>query len=143
MSKIAPGQRALWTFLFAVLIAPFFAAVFILAANLAAGTFGFGPASLKNLEPGALWPLAAGRALESYLWAAFPAGLAGAGLAALVIWRGTFGWLEAAIVGALAATLAAVSAGGQALNHVSFLALIGASIAVLSRAVLARARVIA
>ena len=142
MDGMSPGARALWTFLFATLVAPFFAAVIIFVLSIGSGLFGFGPPSLKNLALSELFPLAARRGLESYIWAAFPAGLAGLALAALVVWRGTFGWLEAAIAGAIAATLAAVSAGGQAINHVAFLGLIAACVSVGCRAILLRAKVL-
>ena len=142
MDGMSPAARGLWTFLFATLVAPFFAAVIIVVLNLVSGLLGVGPPSLKSMPVVDLVPLAARRGLESYVWAAFPAGLAGLALAALVVWRGTFGWLEAAIAGAVSATLAAVSAGGQALNHVSFLGLIAAIVAVLSRAILLKAKVL-
>ena len=143
MPTHSPAARAFWTFLFATLVAPFLAALVIVLLTIGSGLLGMGPPSLKNIATAELLPLAARRGLESYVWAAFPAGLAGAALAALILWRGTFSWLEAAIAGAVAATLAAVSAGGQALNHVAFLGLIAACVAIAARAILRRAGVLA
>jgi hypothetical protein len=142
-NEISNGQRALWTFLGATLIGPFIGALAILGLTLAAGLFGFGPPSLKNLAAGQLGPIAAQRTLEAYLWGAFPAALAGAISAAWLSLRGALPWLVAACAGAVAVTLAAVLLGGQvARDHISALAFIAATAGVVVWLILRRARII-
>jgi hypothetical protein len=143
MDTPSPAQRALWTFLFATLIAPFFAAVIIFLASVGATLLNVGPASLRGLSFGALAALSAERAMLSYVWAAFPAALAGAALGAVVWWRGTFSWWQAVPVAVAAAGIAAVNAGGVALDHVTFLGIIAGVVTLLSRRILVRAGVIA
>jgi hypothetical protein len=139
---LSDGQRGFWTFLVATLIGPFFGAVAILLLTLAAGTFGFGPPSLKGLQAGQLVPLAAQRALEAYIWAAFPAAVAGAVCAAWISLKGALPWLVAATSGAVAATIAAIVVGGVARDHITPIAFIAASAAVVVWLILKRARII-
>ena len=127
------GQRALWTFLFSTLIGPAIAAGLLAAIYLVSGTLGMGPPSLKVLRPGELFPYTAVKALDAYIWSAIPAALTGTVLAALVYWRGNFPWLAGVSAAAIAATVMAVLSGGQAMGHVTFIALIAAVTAVLSR----------
>lgn len=141
-NKISDGQRALWTFLVATLVGPLLGALAILLLTLAAGAFGFGPASLKALTPGQLGPLAAQRALDAYLWCAFPAALAGAAAAAWLSLQGSLPWLVAATAGAITSTIAAVMMGGAARDHVSAIAFIAATAGVLVWLILQRARII-
>lgn len=141
--NLSDGQRALWTFLAATLVGPFFGAVAILGLTLAAGAFEFGPPSLKGLQTGQLAPLAAERALAAYVWGAFPAAVAGAACAAWISLRGVLPWLVAACSGGVAATVAAIVTGGVARDHITPIAFIAASAAVLVWLILQRARIIA
>lgn len=122
---VTPGQRALWTFLAATLVGPFFGAVIVALLTLAAGLFGFGPQSIKTAAAaGTLLPLTGQRALEAYVWGAFPAAVAGAVAAAWFSLRGQLPWLVGVTAAACASTIAAVMAGGVARDHVTPLALI-------------------
>ena len=136
------GQRALWTFLFSTLVGPAIAAALLAAIYLVAGTLGYGPPSLKVLRPGELFPYTAVKALDAYVWSAIPAALTGAALAALVYWQGNFPWLAGVAVAAISATAMAVLSSGQAMGHVTFIALIAAVTAVLGRFALVAAKVV-
>ena len=140
--EATPGQRALWTFLASTLIGPFFAALIILVLTLAAGAFGFGPPSLKALQDGQLAPIAAQRAIETYVWSAFPAGVAGAMAAAWLSLRGELPWLVAASSAAVATTVAAIVVGGIARDHVTPLAFIAACCGISVWLLLQRLRVL-
>ena len=114
--KMPPEQRALWTFLLATLVGPALGAVAALLVSLGASLVGRGGGAGLDAAQRLAW--AAERALSSYVWAAIPAGLAGAVLAGLVWRTGGFSWLVAAITGAVAVTLmagvsSAVVVGGQ------------------------------
>jgi hypothetical protein len=132
----------LWVFLVSTLVSPAMAAVAIFLASLAAGTFGFGPPSLQGLTGGVLAAAAGERAISAYLWSAAPSALAGGGMATLVLIRGTFGWLAAAVAGVVAFAATAVAAGGQLANHLTPLALLAGIIAVVTRLLLVRGRII-
>lgn len=126
MESNSAGQRALWTFLMHTLVGPFLAALAIMLLTLGAGALGVGPPSLKTLPPEELLPTAADWALTSYVWSAMPAAVAGAALAILAYMRGTYGWLEAAVAGAVTASIAAFLAGGVAADHITPIAAIAA-----------------
>lgn len=136
--EITRPQRALWTFLLATLVAPAIAACVLFIASLAAGTFGFAPPNLQGLSGGALLSVAGERALTTYIWSAIPCALAGAGLAAVVMINGTFGWLSAAVTGVLAFAAVAIIGGGQITNHLTPLAALSGAVAIALRAVLVR-----
>jgi hypothetical protein len=137
---VTPGQRALWTFLMAVLAGPFLAALMIFGLSLAAGLFGFGPPSLRNLTVGQLLPLVAKRALDAY---AVPAGVAGAACAAWLSLGRVLPWLAGVVAAAVSATTVAVVMGGGARDHVSPIAAIAALAAVGCWLILKRAGIIA
>lgn len=143
MEQYSSGQRALWTFLMHTLVGPFLAAVAIMLLTLGAGALGVGPASLKTLPPGELLPMAADWALTSYIWSAMPAAVAGVGLAILAYTRGTYGWLEAAVAGAVTASIVAFLAGGVAANHVTPIAVIAALALIGVRELLIRGGILA
>jgi hypothetical protein len=136
------ASRVLWTFLFSTLLGPAIAAALLAAIYLISGTLGKGPPSLTALKPGELLPYVAQRTLDGYVWSAIPAALAGLALAALVYSRGTFHWLAGVVAAAVAASLVAVLSGGQAANHVSFIALIAAVTAVLGRFGMTAAKIV-
>jgi hypothetical protein len=135
------AQRALWTFLFYTLIGPFLAALAMLGIMLIGPMLGldgvvFEGKSMSFVEA------AIPAALNTYIWAAFPAALAGAGLAALISLRGTFGWLESAIAGAAAMTIAALITQGVVGVDLTFAAFGAACIAIVCRGFLQRAQIV-
>jgi hypothetical protein len=135
------GERALWTFLLYMLVGPFAAGIigFVVVALGGPG----GPLSAVGAQlalPAAA--LAGPAAVQTFLWAGLAAALAGAGLAALVALRGTFGWLEAAVAGVLAAGAAVVVTGAAAGGGLTGLAFAAGLIAIACRAVLVRAGVL-
>lgn len=141
-AEVSPSQRALWVFLISTLVSPAIAAAAIFLASLAAGTFGFGPPSLQGLAGRVLASAAGERAIAAYLWAAIPSAIAGGGMAALILIRGTFGWLAAAVAGVAAFAAVAATAGGQLANHLTPLALLAGIIAVVTRWLLVRGRIV-
>lgn len=136
--KISNGQRALWSFLIATLVGPFFAALIVALLTLAAGALQMGPPSLKGIAMTDVGARAAGWALQSYVWAALPAGLAGAAIAAWFSLKGTAPWL-----GVVAFGIASVAVPGLLPNHGTALAFIAALSSLGVWAVLARARILA
>jgi hypothetical protein len=142
-SDIGVGQRSLWTFLAATLLGPFVGALILAVLTLAAGLGGFGPGSIKRAAAdGHLLPLTAQRAIEAYIWGAFPAAVAGAVAAAWLSLKGTLPWLVAVCSAAVATTIAAVMAGGVARDHVTAMAFIAALAALAVWASLRRADVL-
>jgi hypothetical protein len=137
------GQRAFWTFLVCTLLGPFLVGLIVLALTFASGLLQMGPPSLKGLGMAALAPRAGQWALQSFVWAALPAALAGAALAAVVSMRGTFHWFVAAAAAIAGFGVAAVLAPGLLANHHVFLAVIAGLVGLACRAVLRRARIIA
>ncbi len=87
--KITNGERAMFTFFISTLAGPFFAALIVALLTLGSGIVQMGPPSIIGLPMAAVVAKAGGWALHSYMWAAMPAGLAGAALAAWVSLRGT------------------------------------------------------
>lgn len=141
--KVEPGQRALWTFLLGTLVAPFLAALIIFIGSVGAGLIGRGgPDSLLALDRAGQLAWAADKAFATYVWSALPAGLGAAALAALAYTRGGFSVLAAAVAGAVPVSLLAFASGGMVLKHLTPIAFIGASVGVLIRLILLRARII-
>ncbi len=140
--KITNGQRALWTFLISTLVGPFFAAAIVAALTLASGALQMGPPSLKGLALSAVGAQAAAWALQTYVWAAMPAGLAGACLAAYISLKGTVPWLAVIVAGVMSFGLASVVVPGLLPNHGTALALIAALSSLGVWAVLSRAGVV-
>ena len=138
-----PGQRALWSFLLITLVSPFLAAVIVFLSGVAAGLVGRGPASLLALDRAGQLAWSAEHALGSYVWSAWPAALSGAVVAALVMTARPVHWLLGAVLGAVAGTLFAVLAGGLIEQHAGPIAAIGALVGIATRAILARARLVA
>lgn len=135
-------QRALWTFLISTLAAPFLAAVIILLASIISGRIGRGPASLLALDFAGQMAWSAQKAVETYVWSALPAGIAGAGAAGIVYARGTVSWLWAASLAAVVASVLAFLAGGMFAQHVTPIAFIAAITGIAMRFVLKRGRII-
>jgi hypothetical protein len=140
--EVSNGQRALWTFLLITLVAPFLAAVVILLSSLVAGAIGRGPASLLALDRAGQLGWAAQKAVETYVWGALPAGLAGLAMAGIVYLQGTAPWLAAATCGAVSVTVLSALAGGMLAQHLTPIALIGAIVGIAMWALLRRAQVI-
>ncbi|MFN3869215.1 MAG: hypothetical protein ACK4MF_09140 [Hyphomicrobiaceae bacterium] len=129
-NTIANSQRALFTFVSFTLLAPFFAGLGVLAA--------FGLAPLLKLQP--LLPSdragAGEAAVTAFVWAALPAGLAGAALAVLVWRRATFDWVAAAAAGGLAFMLSAILVPPPQSLSLTFLTLVAVGISLLVRSAL-------
>jgi hypothetical protein len=96
---VTNAQRALWTFLIFALVGPFFAALAVTVLVAIASVLGIsGPGS------GALPPVGAA-ALQTFVWSAVPAMLAGLALAAFVFRAGAFSWVVAGAAGIIAFAL--------------------------------------
>jgi hypothetical protein len=136
------GQRGLWTFLMCTLIGPFLVGMFVLLITLASGALQMGPPSLKGIAMSAIAAKAGQWALTSFVWSAFPAGIAGAILAAIVSLRGTVDWFVAAAAAIAGFGVASVVAPGLLPNHHSFLAAIAGLVGVACWHLLVRARIV-
>ena len=101
-ADIGNGQRALFTFVGFTLLGPFFAGLSVLGAFILAPLF-----KLEALLPVDA-PSAGEAAVFAFIWAAIPAGIAGAALAVIVWRRATFDWLAAAAAGGIGFMLAAI-----------------------------------
>ena len=99
----SPGQRALFTFLGHALLGPFYSGLTVLAMIILAR-----PLKLDALVPQGL-PNAGEAAINTFIWAAIPAALAGLALAAVVWRRGGYPWIAAAAAGGIAFMLAAIT----------------------------------
>ena len=141
-ARHTPAQAALWTFLIATLIGPALAAVILFALTAAAGALSFGPDSLQGLPAAALLSRAAQRALETYIWSALPAGIAGAMAAAWLALRGALPWLAAVCFAAGSASIAATLAGGLARTHLTAIAFIAACVGLACWLILRRIRIL-
>jgi hypothetical protein len=111
------GQRALWTFLFFTLVAPFFGALVAVIGSPLLMWANAGPFMAADHPPfdwanvpsdGTLMPLLAEIGIRSYIWCALPAALTALTLLPHVLRKGTAGWLEAAVGGALCFAAASV-----------------------------------
>ena len=125
-TKITSGERAMYTFFISTLIGPFFAAVIVALLTLGSGLIQKGPPSIIGLPLAAVAAKARGWALQSYVWAAMPAGLAGAVLAAWVSLKGTVPWIAVVAAGVIAFGIASLLVPGLLPNHNSALAFIAA-----------------
>lgn len=111
------GQRALWTFLFFTLVAPFFGALVAVIGSPLLMWANAGPFMAADHPPfdwanvlsdGTLMPLLAEIGIRSYVWCALPAALTALTLLPHILRKGTAGWLEAAVGGALCFAAASV-----------------------------------
>ena len=142
MDAISNGQRALWTLLITSLAAPFLGALAVMLLSVVAGALGKGPDSLKALDSAGQMAWAAEKAVATFAWAAIPAVAGAALLAGLVYLRGMFGWLEAAVAGAVLVSINAFLSGGTVQQHITPIAFIGALVAVAMWGVLTRAGIL-
>ncbi len=141
--EISDGQRALWTFLGATLVAPFLAAVVIFLASLLFGfVLGRGPSSLLALDPAGKLAWSATKAVETYVWCAIPAGISGAIAAGVVYATGKLHWLAAASIAAIVASAVAAFSGGMLATHITPIAFIAATVAIVLQLLLRRARIL-
>ncbi len=141
-NDMSNGQRALWTFLMCTLVGPFLVGLIVLLITLVSGALQMGPPSLKGLSMAAVTAKAGQWALTSFVWSALPAGLAGAILAAVISWRGTFDWIVAAAAAIAGFGVASVVAPGLLPNHHSFLAAIAGLVGVACWHLLVRANIV-
>ncbi|NJM55613.1 MAG: hypothetical protein HC841_06600 [Verrucomicrobiae bacterium] len=119
------------------------AAVVIFLASLASGfVFGRGPASLLALDPAGKLAWSATKAVETYVWCAIPAGLAGAVAAGAVYATGTLHWLAAASIAAIIATTLAALSGGMLAGHITPIAFIAAIVGIALQQILRRNRIL-
>lgn len=136
-NAIGGGQRALFTFVGFTLIGPFLAGFAVLAAMILAPVL-----KLEGLLPAGL-PGIGEAAITAFVWAALPAGLAGAVLAT-VVWRhGTIDWTAAAVAGGVAFMLVAILVPPAASLSLTFLTFVAAAIALLVRSALLSGKIIA
>lgn len=142
-TKITNGQRSLWTFLVSTLVGPFFAAVIVALLTLGSGIVQKGPPSVIGLPMAAVAAKAGGWAINSYVWAAMPAGLAGAILAAWVSLKGSLPWIAAVVAGVASFGIASIMVPGLLPNHNLPLAFIAALSGLGVWLVLRQARIIA
>ena len=142
-TKITNGERAMYTFFISTLVGPFFAAVIIALLTIGSGVIQKGPPSIIGLPFAEVVAKAGGWALQSFIWGAMPAGLAGAALAAWVSLKGTVPWIVAVIAGVVAFGVASVLVPGLLPNHNAALAFIAALSSLGVWIVLQRARIIA
>jgi hypothetical protein len=140
--KITNGQRAMFTFFISTLGGPFFAALIVALLTLGSGVVQLGPPSLKGLPMAAVAARAGAWALHTYMWAAMPAGLAGAVLAAYVSLRGDVSWIITVVAGVAAFGIASVMIPGLLPNHGTPLAFIAALSSIGVWLALLRARII-
>lgn len=138
MDGISNGQRAIWAFLITSLAAPFFSALTVFLLSVGAGAIGRGPDSLKALDQAGQIAWAAEKAISTFVWSALPAGAAAAFVAGLVVIRGGFSWLEAVVVGAVAASIGAFLTGGLVAQHITPIAFIGALVGLIIWSTLTR-----
>jgi hypothetical protein len=130
------AQRALWTFLFYALVAPFFAALAVVAVAMLAGVVGLG-----NLLPGA--PPLGAIGLSAFIWSAVPATLTALALVPMVLRQGGFGWIIAAVAGVLAFAVAmALFPLPELVDARPYLAFLAGLVAVGVREILARGGII-
>ena len=135
------AQRALWTFLFFTLVAPFMAAIAVFFVSAMLAELGMLPQiALEGPLPSTR--IAAALAIQAFVVGSFAAAIAGAGLAALISIRGGFGWLEAAVAGVLGFMAVAMGSGAVAANYLTVLAFLAACVALACRALLVRIRIL-
>jgi hypothetical protein len=118
MPEISNTQRAFWMVLITSLATPLFAALIEVALTLASPLFDF---ALPQHDAAPFGEVA----LRAFAWSALPATIAALGLIPLVLEKGTFGWLSAAVAGVLAfgvSTIIAPFAAGPSMPFLAFLA---------------------
>lgn len=142
-TDITNGMRAMYTFFISTLVGPFFAALIIALLTLGSGIVQKGPPSIIGLPFDQVALKAGSWALQSYLWGALPAGLAGAAMAAWVSLKGSLPWIVAVVAGVTAFGITSVLVPGLLPNHNTALAVITAVSAIGVWLVLGRARIIA
>ncbi len=141
-TKITDGERAMYTFFISTLVGPFFAALMVALLALVAGVLQKAVGSLMGQPMAVVASTAGGWALQSYVWAAMPAGLAGAMLAAWVSLRQVLPWIVAVTAGVVAFGVASVMVPGLMPTHRLPLALIAGLASLGVWAVLRRARIV-
>jgi uncharacterized membrane protein YeaQ/YmgE (transglycosylase-associated protein family) len=137
MDGMGNAHRAFWMFLFYTLIGPFFGAFVVALALVIGPAAGLGPHPPSPAPPIGL------AVLSAYVWSAIPSALAAVILLPMVLRRGRFGWLEAAIAGVVG-----FAAAGQLFpipnqNLLPYFAMLAGVVSIAARAVLERARVLA
>lgn len=148
MSKF---QRALWTFLYFTLVAPILAAIIaaiatplLIWANLPPFTAGdHTPYDWSNLPSGGtLMPFLGQMAVRTYIWCAIPAALTAVTLIPHILRKGTVGWLEAVVGGALCFAAASVVLGLQHGGALVYMCFASAIVALICWAILRKAGVL-
>ena len=130
------AQRALWTFLFYALVAPFFAALAVVILVALAPLVGFAgslPEGAQNLGMAAL---------STFVWSAAPAVVTGLVCAAIVYRTGTLGWFAAALVAIVVFSISTELLAFGVRDLRPFLTPLAGVIGVAVRQVLARASII-
>lgn len=139
---LSSAQRAIYTFFLITLVAPALAAFVIFVASVGSGWIGRGPASLLALDTAGQFKWAAQKALETYVWSAIPAGLAGLIIAVTVYVRGRVHWLAGASAGAIVVSIMSVLAGGMIQQHLTPMAFIGGLVGAVMIYLLNRIRIL-
>lgn len=141
-SGATPLERAIYTFFLITLVAPALAALLIFAASVISGLIGRGPASLLALDTVGQFKWAAQKALETYVWSAIPAGIAGLIISVTVYVRGSVHWLAGASAGAVVVSIMSVLTGGMMQQHLTPMAFIGALVGAVMIYLLKRTRIL-
>ena len=127
----------------ATLVAPFLASLVVLVAGSAIGVLGrFLPPQVMAMDMAGRMHWVGQHALISFVWSAWPAAIAGAAAAGLIIWRGRLGWLECAVLGAVSSSAFAFVSGAPVTGHLMPIAFVGAVIGVVMWLVLMQARIV-
>ena len=144
-------QRSLWTFLFFTLIAPFLAALIVAAAIPLLIWANIGPFAAADHPPfdwanlpsgGSLMPFLGRFAVGAYVWTAVPAALTAVTLLPHIWRKGTVGWLEAAVGGAVCFAAMAVVLRLPHGGMLPYMCFAAAVVAVICWAILCRAGVL-
>lgn len=107
---ITNGERAMFTFFITTLVAPFLAALMVVALAMMAAIMPQTP--VRSVAAAGLADLA----LRAFVWAAMPAGLAAAAQAAWVSLKGDLPWFAAVVAGVVAFGVASVLVPGLPAN---------------------------
>ncbi len=103
---ISNGQRALWTFLLYMLIAPFFgalAAVVLLAVGI---LLGQAPGPFGQISQSDAFAQLGPIGVTAFVWSVIPAALTAIAVLPTVLKHGTLGWFMAGAVGVICFTAA-------------------------------------
>lgn len=117
-------SRAMWVFLGYMLVGPFFAGLLVAAGLIVAPLAGMGawlPDPLPPVGPGAV---------TAFVWAAIPAALAAFIVLPRVLRTGRFGWIEAAIGGAIGFAAVSVVTGLPGREYLAGLSFVAALVSV-------------